>query len=46
MKILHNFDASIILKYCVSYGLDKFLNFLMWQFRSGSLEQITLEQLN
>lgn len=46
MKILHNFDASIILKYCVPYGLDKFLNFLIRQFRLGSLEQITLEKLN
>lgn len=40
MKILHNFDASIILKYCVPF------NFLMWQFRLGSLDQITLEKLN
>lgn len=33
MKILHNFDACIILKYCVSYGLDKFLNLLTVSLR-------------
>lgn len=37
---------SIILKYCVSYGLDKFLNFLIWQFRLGSFEEIPLDKLN